>query len=88
MGLFSRSGSDKTPKLAEVAGFVFRYAQSDESGRPSLLVTGNGGSARVWLAPIEVTEARVYCRPEVDRIVKITQEHEAAWLADRESRAA
>jgi len=88
MGLFSRSGQDKTQRLAEVAGFVFRYGTDDGSGRPSVVVTGNGGSSTVWLAPLEVGETREYCWPEVEHITQIVQEHEAAWVADWDKRAA
>jgi hypothetical protein len=88
MGLFSRSGQDKAPVLAEVAGFVFRYGDGDGSGRPKVVVTGNGGSSTVWLAPLEVRETKTYCWPEVEHITQIVQEREAAWVADWDKRAA
>jgi hypothetical protein len=88
MGLFSRNNQDRMPKLVEEAGFAFRYGPSDESGRPHVVVTGNGGSALVRLGPVEVAEAKVYCRPEVERILRIVHEHETNWLAGWDARAA
>ena len=88
MGLFSRSNrGDKMTKLAEVAGYTFHYA-TRECDRPCVVVSGNGGSARILLAPIEVTEHRDYCRPEIDQIRAIASQHETAWVENWDRGAA
>ena len=47
---------------------------------PHIHVTGNGGSAKVWLAPVRVAWFRAYNAGAVGEILVITRAHQAEWL--------
>jgi len=46
----------------------------------------NGGTAKIWLRPIELEKSRGYSDPQIGRILRIAGEHEAEWLAEWEKR--
>ena len=44
-------------------------------------VGGNGGRAKVWLAPrVEIAHSRGYTRRHHDAIIRKTKEHRREWL--------
>ena len=46
------------PTLWEEAGFIFRFRMGDCEERPHVHVTGNGGTAKIWLRPVELEKSR------------------------------
>ena len=74
------------PTLWEEAGFIFRFRMGDCEERPHVHVTGNGGTAKIWLRPVELEKSRGYPDPQIGRILRITGEHRAERLAEWEKR--
>lgn len=69
------------PVLHREAGFAFRFYASDRDEPPHVHVVGNGGRAKVWLAPsIEIVMIRGYDARQQNAITKIAREHRDAWI--------
>lgn len=74
------------PTLWEEAGFIFRFRMGDCGEHPHVHVTGNGGTAKIWLRPVELEKSRGYSDNQIGRGLRIAGEHEAEWLAEWEKR--
>ena len=49
-------------------------------------VTGNGGTAKIWLQPVALEKSRGYADRQIGRILRIAGEHEEEWLVEWEKR--
>ena len=74
------------PTLWEEAGFTFRFRMGDCEERSHVHVTGNGGTAKIWLQPVALEKSRGYADRQIGRILRIAGEHEEEWLAEWEKR--
>lgn len=72
----------RVPTLLREEGFEFRFRARDRPEPPHVHVSGNDGRAKVWLRPsVSLASARGYTQQQIDRILKITEEHSDEFLA-------
>lgn len=74
------------PTIWEEAGFIFRFRMGDCDERPHVHVTGNSGSAKIWLRAVELEKSRGYSDREIGRTLRIARDHELDWLIEWEKR--
>ena len=55
-------------------------------GAPAQLPPMIGSQVAIWLRPVELERSRGYPDKQIGRILRITGEHEAEWLAEWEKR--
>ena len=63
-----------------IAGYKFRFYSSDRYEPPHVHVIKGEREAKIWLHPVEVEYNRRYNQPELNRIVKLTQQHQNQLL--------
>jgi hypothetical protein len=69
------------PVLLRKAGYDFRFRAKDAGEPPHVHIRGNGGVAKIWLRSLRIAKRRGYSRRHIDEIRRITERHQAEWLA-------
>lgn len=64
----------------KIDGYLFQFYASDENEPPHMHIKREGNVAKVWLATIEAQYNRGYNQPELNRILRLTREHEDELL--------
>lgn len=69
------------PILLAEDGFEFRFFSNDRQEPPHVHVRGNGGHAKVWLAPnVKLGPAHGYTGRKCQEILRKTEAHRDEWL--------
>jgi hypothetical protein len=55
-----------------IEGYKFRFYSSDVNEPPHMHVIHGENVAKIWLNPVELQNNRGYNRPEMNRILKLT----------------
>ena len=63
-----------------IAGYKFRFYSSDVNEPPHVHVIHDQNVAKVRLEPIELEYNRGYNRPELKRVLKLTEQNQARLL--------
>jgi hypothetical protein len=64
------------------AGYAFRFRSNDGGEPPHVHISGNGGSAKIWLAPaVKMAAARGYSWQRRGEIIRISEAHRDEWIA-------
>lgn len=63
-----------------IAGYKFRFHSSDVNEPPHVHVIRGGSEARVWLEPVELEYNHGYHRPELNRVLRMTEENRELLL--------
>jgi hypothetical protein len=63
-----------------IAGYKFRFYSSDVHEPPHVHVIRAECVAKIWLDPLEIESNRGYNRPELNRILKLTEQNETKLL--------
>lgn len=61
-------------------GYKFRFYSSDLNEPPHVHVLRGGAEAKIWLQPVTVERNYGYNQAELNRILKLAQEHQAKLL--------
>lgn len=70
------------PTLLLERGYAFRFRSNDGDEPPHVHVNGNGGSAKIWLAPaVRIGPSRGYSERESREIIRMTEAHRDEWIA-------
>ena len=64
----------------KIDGCMFQFYSSDENEPPHVHVKRSGSVAKIWLLGVEVDYNRGYSGPELNRILRLTREHQAELL--------
>lgn len=64
----------------KIDGYLFQFYSSDENEPPHVHIKRGGNIAKVWLATMETQYNRGYSQPELNRILRLTSEHEDELL--------
>jgi hypothetical protein len=64
----------------KIDGYLFQFYSSDIGEPPHVHVKRGGSVAKIWLAAAEVDYNRGYKGPELNRIVRLTLEHQDELL--------
>ena len=68
-----------------IQGYKFRFYSSDQLEPPHMHVIRAGNVAKIWLQPTELAYSRGYIHAELNRILRLTQDHQdlllGAWHA-------
>lgn len=59
----------------KIDGYLFQFFSSDVGEPPHVHVKRSGSVAKIWLQPINVQYNHGYNNPELNRILRITDEH-------------
>ena len=68
------------PTLHLESGYAFRFFSADRKEPPHVHVYGNGGSAKLWLATIEVAASRGYNQRQLHQILAIAESRRNDFL--------
>lgn len=63
-----------------IAGYKFRFYSSDRYEPPHIHVIKGERETKVWLQPVAVDYNHRYNQAELNRIVKLTQQHQERLL--------
>ena len=63
-----------------IEGFKFRFYSSDLHEPPHMHVIKGENEAKIWLQPIEVQHNHGYNRADLNRIVRLTRQHQERLL--------
>ncbi len=63
-----------------IEGYKFRFYSSDINEPPHIHVLQGGAEAKFWLQPVNVEYNRGYNQAELNRILKLTQQHQDRLL--------
>ena len=63
-----------------IAGYKFRFYSSDVHEPPHVHVIHADDVAKIWLNPVEVEYNRGYNRPELNRVLKLTEQNQTRLL--------
>ncbi len=63
-----------------IEGYKFRFYAQDRDEPPHMHVLRGGSDAKVWLMTVEVEYACGYHEREINRILELTQTHQAKLL--------
>ena len=63
-----------------IEGYKFRFYSSDVNEPPHVHVIKAENVAKIWLEPVELESNRGYNRSELNRILKLTEEHHTELL--------
>lgn len=70
------------PILLAEDGYEFRFFSNDRSEPPHVHVRGNGGRAKIWLAPsVKLGPAHAYTAQRRGEILRKAEAHRDEWLA-------
>lgn len=58
----------------KIGGYLFQFYSSDENEPPHVHVKRSGNVAKIWLKGIEVEYNRGYSDPDLNRILRLTNE--------------
>jgi hypothetical protein len=61
-----------------IEGYKFRFYSSDRSEPPHVHVIQGDNVAKIWLRPIALEYNHGYHRAEINRILRLTAEHQDA----------
>ena len=64
----------------QIEGYQFRFYSSDVSEPPHMHVIKAENVAKIWLHPVELEYNRGYNRSELNRLLKLTQQHRQQLL--------
>ena len=64
----------------KIAGYKFRFYSSDMHEPPHVHVIHAENVAKIWLEPVELETNHGYNRSELNRILKLTQQHRQQLL--------
>jgi len=64
----------------QIEGYRFRFYSSDVSEPPHMHVIKAENVAKIWLQPVELEYNHGYNRSELNRILKLTQQHRQQLL--------
>ena len=63
-----------------IDGYKFRFYSSDANEPPHVHVIKAENVAKIWLGPVELETNRGYNRSELNRVLKLTELHQAQLL--------
>ena len=63
-----------------IEGYKFRFYSSDGNEPPHVHVFRGDDEAKIWLQPVVLEYNRRYSRAELNRILKLTRQHQARLL--------
>ena len=63
-----------------IEGFKFRFYSSDVNEPPHVHVIHGEDVAKIWLDPVELQNNRGYNRAELNRVLKMTRQHQQQLL--------
>jgi len=63
-----------------IEGFKFRFYSSDVNEPPHVHVIRGGSVAKIWIDPVELQNNRGYNRAELNRVLKMTRQHQPQLL--------
>ena len=63
-----------------IDGYKFRFYSSDVNEPPHVHVIKAENMAKIWLEPVELETNRGYNRSELNRVLKLTELHQAQLL--------
>lgn len=63
-----------------IDGYKFRFYSSDVNEPPHVHVIKAENVAKIWLQPVELESNHGYNRSELNRVLKLTEEHRAELL--------
>lgn len=63
-----------------IEGFKFRFYSSDRNEPPHIHVIQGERVAKIWLLPVAIEYNRGYNRKTLNRLVKLTQQHQQELL--------
>ena len=68
------------PTVLRKYGIRFHFYGSDMGEPPHIHATGHGGSAKVWLGPIEFADHQGFKASDLKRIIEVVSEHRTEIL--------
>lgn len=63
-----------------IDGYIFRFYSSDTNEPPHMHVLRGENEAKIWLQPVGVAHNYGYHRAELNRILRLTREHQERLL--------
>jgi hypothetical protein len=63
-----------------IEGYKFRFYSSDINEPPHIHVLRGGAEAKFWLQPVSIEYNRGYNQAELNRVLKLTQQHRDTLL--------
>ena len=63
-----------------IEGYRFRFYSSDRHEPPHMHVLQGGNETKIWLQPVSVEYNRGFHRAELNRIVRLTRQHQERLL--------
>jgi hypothetical protein len=63
-----------------IEGYKFRFYSSDINEPPHVHVIRGENSAKIWLEPIATEYNRCYNGPELNKVVRLTRDHQSQLL--------
>ena len=63
-----------------IDGYKFRFYSSDMNEPPHVHIINNENVAKIWLMPVSLEYNRGYNPPELNRVLKLTRQHQAKLL--------
>ena len=64
----------------KIGGYLFQFYSSDENEPPHVHVKRGGNVTKIWLQAVEVQYNRGYSGPEINKILRLTLEHQDELL--------
>jgi hypothetical protein len=68
------------PTVLRKYGFRFHFYGSDMGEPRHIHVSGHGGTAKIWLEPIELVEARGFHAGDLKRIMDVVNEYKDQFV--------
>jgi Domain of unknown function (DUF4160) len=65
-----------------IDGFRFRFYSSDINEPPHVHVIRDGNVAKIWLQSVVVEYNHGYSRPQLNRILRLTRQHQGRLLGE------
>jgi hypothetical protein len=63
-----------------IEGYKFRFYSSDINEPPHVHVLRGEGNAKIWLQPVVMEHSHGYHQAELNRVLKLTRQHQAELL--------
>ena len=63
-----------------IDGYKFRFYSSDINEPPHVHIIRDSSVAKIWLLPVRVEYNRGYNRPTLNRVVRLTRQHQERLL--------
>jgi hypothetical protein len=64
----------------KIDGYLFQFYSSDENEPPHVHIKRGGNVTKIWLQTVDVQYNQGYSGPELNKILRLTLEHQAELL--------